>query len=295
MLTLPLFLAAAVANPFAYDRSRPFEIQVVGAETRQNGIEVSDITFANLTGGRTEAYLIVPRSPQAGVLFVHWYEPPNPTSNRRQFIEEAVELARYGVVSLLPATMWSDFGWFRNRKRDEDLQNSIAQVKELRRALDVLAAQRGVRRIAYVGHDFGAMFGATLAGVDRRPVAYALQAGTPQFSNWYLFGPPMAEPARTEFIRSLSIIDPVTHIGKASPAPVLLQFATRDFFVPHDKAEEFWRAARPPKESVVYDAEHEMNEQARIDRIDWLRKVLKLTGRGETDRQAIRTPAPPRE
>lgn len=139
------------------------------------------------------------------------------------------------------------------------------------------------------------MFGAILAGVDRRPMAYALQAGTPQFSNWYLFGPPMKEPARSEFIRSLSIIDPVTHIGKASPAPVFLQFATRDFFVPHEKGEEFWQAAREPKEIVFYDAVHEMNEQARIDRIAWLRKVMKLKGRGETDRSGTRTPERPHE
>ena len=294
VLCFPL-LAAAAVNPFSYDRSLPLDIQTVRAEMRGGGIEVRDITFANLTGGRAEAWLIVPPKPRAGVLFVHWYEPPDPTSNRSQFVEEAVELAQYGVVSLLPATMWSDFEWFRKRKREEDLQNSIAQVKELRRALDLLAAQPGVRNIAYVGHDFGAMFGAVLAGADRRPMAYALQAGTPRFSNWYLFGPPMKEPARTEFINSLKIIDPVTHIGKASPAPVFLQFATRDFFVPHARAEEFWQAAREPKQIVFYDAEHKMNDIARTDRIAWLRKVMKLTGRDETVRRGQRTPAPPRE
>jgi pimeloyl-ACP methyl ester carboxylesterase len=288
-------LLAATANPFAYDRSKPFDVQVVRTEVRPDGIEVRDITFAGMSGNRTEAYLVVPPEPRAGILYVHWYEPPDPTSNRTQFVEEAVALARDGVVSLLPATMWSDFDWFRKRSRSEDLRNSINQLKELRRALDVLASQPGVRSMAYVGHDFGAMFGAVLAGIDRRPIAWALQAGTPRFSNWYLFGPPMPEPSRSEFIESLRVIDPVTHIGKASPAPVLLQFAARDIFVPHNQAEEFWRAARQPKEIVFYDAEHKMNDRARVDRIAWLRKVMKLTERGGTGRRVTRTPAPPRE
>lgn len=138
-------------------------------------------------------------------------------------------MAKRGAVSLLPATMWSDPEWFRKRKREEDLANSLTQLRELRNALDVLLAQPGVdrKRVAYAGHDFGAMFGAVMAGVDRRASAYALQAGTTSFTNWYLFGPPMKEPARSQFIKDLSVLDPAHHIRSAAPASVFLQFATR--------------------------------------------------------------------
>src|SRR4051794_2906334 len=144
-------------------RNIPIDVQVSNTEHRA-GVEILDVTFSNLTGSRTKAYLVVPpgKGPFAGILYVHWYEPPNPTSNRTEYVNEAVEMAKHGAVSLLPATMWSAFDWFPKRKREDDLKSSLQQLRELRRAMDVLLAQPGVdkKRVAYVGHDFGAMFGA---------------------------------------------------------------------------------------------------------------------------------------
>ena len=269
---VPLLIAAALPGAAA--------LETIRTETRAHGVEVRDVRFPNSSGGVTEAYLVVPPAgrARAAILYVHWYEPPNPTSNRTQYLEEAIEMARRGALSLLPATMWSDPKWFGKRQREQDLESGQRQVKDLQRALDELLAQPGIdpKRVAYVGHDFGAMFGAALAGIDRRPKAWALQAGTSRFANWYLFGPPMTEPARSEYVASLKAIDPVEHIGRLAPAPVFLQFATRDFYVPHDDAEVLWQAAKEPKKIVFYDAVHEMNEQAREDRIEWLTEVLGL-------------------
>src|SRR5690606_32172995 len=123
------------------------------------------------------AYLIIPagegRFP--GIVYVHWYEGGNPTSNRTQFVDEAVWLAESdGVMSLLIETMWSDPNWYRTRKLEGDYDDAIRQVIELRRALDVLLAQPQIdpERIVYVGHDFGAMYGSLMAAVDHRPKAY---------------------------------------------------------------------------------------------------------------------------
>ena len=86
----------------------------------------------------------------------------------------------------------------------------------------------------------------------------------------------MPEPAQSEFIKQMAPLDPVTHIVKAAPAALYLQFATRDFYVPYPVAEEWWQAARERKEIVFYDAHHAMSDLARKDRIDWLIQRLKL-------------------
>ena len=280
MVALPLLVALALdPTAFDYDRSRPTAI-----ETRSDAVEqharVRDITFAGASGGRTAAYLVTPVKGRKGpgILFVHWYEPEAKDSNRTQFLAQAIELARGRATSLLVEPMWSDPEWFPKRRRADDYANSIREVKELRWALDVLMAQHGVdpKRIAYVGHDFGAMYGAVLAGVDKRPRAWALQAGTTSFSHWYLLGEKLDAAAKQKVIDTLAPLDPAAHIGKAAPSPILLQFARKDPYVTEARARDFFAAAGEPKTMLWYEAGHGLNEQAVRDRQAWLKKALRI-------------------
>src|SRR5262249_7428311 len=150
----------------------------------RSDVTIKDITYPSpVDGDEISAYLVVPPGapPFAGIVYVHWYERSSPDSNRTQFLDEAVTLAQEnGVISILPETMWSDPDWYTDgRTLDSDFGDSIKQVIDLRRALDVLMAQPGIDpdRVAFVGHDFGAMYGSILAGVDHRPSAYVLIAG----------------------------------------------------------------------------------------------------------------------
>src|SRR5919205_1748087 len=87
---------------FEYDAKAAPNVREVGRE-RKLGATVIDLTYASPRGGRVPAYLVVPegRGPFAAVLFGHWMMPGSPLRNRREFIEEAVVLARAGAVSLL--------------------------------------------------------------------------------------------------------------------------------------------------------------------------------------------------
>ena len=241
---------------------------------------VHDISFDDVAGQRMNAYLVVPqgKGPFAAVLYVHWLGDPE-TSNRTQFLKEAEDLAQHGSIALLVNMPWSAAGWFANRKLADDYEFSIRQVQNLRRSLDVLLQRPDVdrMRVAYVGHDFGATYGATLIGADARVRYAVLIAATPILSDWFLLGAKIQGDERQAYIQKMAPLDPTNFIGKAKSLPVLLQFATTDKFIARDKAELFANSAREPKELRWYESGHEMNAQAAIERMAWLEAQLKLT------------------
>jgi fermentation-respiration switch protein FrsA (DUF1100 family) len=174
--------------------------------------------------------------------------------------------------------MWSDQDWFLKRTQNEDEEYSVRQVIELRRAMDLLLGHPGVdpSRFAYVGHDFGAMYGVLMGSVDPRPTCYALMAGTPRFPDWYLYYPELKGAARAAYIDQMRELDPITHVSKLSPAPLLFQFGREDHHVPEERARAFFGAAGEPKEMRWYDCGHGLNELAMTERLSWLGNQLKL-------------------
>jgi dienelactone hydrolase len=174
--------------------------------------------------------------------------------------------------------LWSDRDFFLKRTQKEDMQNSMEEVVNIRRAMDLLLSQPRVdtKRFAYVGHDFGGMYGVLAGSLDQRPTHYVVMASTPRFPDWYLYLPKLEGEARETFIHQMTAIDPITHVPSISPASVLFQFATDDFHVPTDRAEEFFAAAKEPKEMKWYEAQHGLNETATEDRKAWLKQSLGL-------------------
>jgi dienelactone hydrolase len=281
---VPAARAATLGEILAYDSSAPPDVKVAGTE-KKAGVVIQDVTFASVAGNPPiAAYVVRPESgagPFAGVLFVHWYEPGNPTSNRTQFLEEAQALARRGTVSVLVSTFWSEVSRYKSRKWEDDYQNSLNQAKDLRRALDVLLAQPGVdpKRIAYVGHDYGAMFGTLVAAADPRPKAFVLIAGTARFSDWYLFGSasgvPMGE-AKEKFLTQLAPIEPVNAIPQAKAA-LFFQFGEEDRYTPREDFIALYMAAPATKRIATYPSRHAMDaEIIRFDRDAWLSGQLSL-------------------
>jgi dienelactone hydrolase len=268
-----------IASLFDYNRDAPLDIRKAGTR-EQDGAVILNLTYASPFDRRRAAYLVRPEGAGSfpAILYVHWYEPQSPDSNRTQFLEEATFMARRGATSLLIETLWSDRDWFIKRTQDDDYEDSIRQVIELQQAMDLLLAQPGVDagRLAFVGHDFGAMYGVLMGSVDPRPTCYALMAGTPRFPDWYLYYPPLESAARDAFVERMAALDPINHIAKLSPALLLFQFARDDPHVPQERAEAFYKAAGEPKQIQWYDAGHGLNEQATHDRVAWLGEQLGL-------------------
>lgn len=275
---------AAAADAFAYDHNADFAIEEKSTQAR-DGVTVRDISFVAVPGrddGRIDAFLVTPPAggagAQAGILWVHWLGDPA-TSNRTQFLDEAVALAREGVVSLLPDAMWSRPHWYRDRVLDEDYANSVRQVIALRRALDLLIAQPGVARsrLAFVGHDYGAMYGIIAVSVHGGIRTAVLVAPTASLNDWAFF---LQRPASMEgYLEQNRPLDLSTHLRAAKNLSVFMQFAEEDRYVPLPKAEGLFSAANEPREMRVYPgAGHEMTSPAAIreDRDAWLRDRLGL-------------------
>jgi dienelactone hydrolase len=264
-----------------YQKLESNDLRVLGRRV-EDGIESQLMVIQTPFGYRRVAEMFRPEgeAARAAILYVHWYEPESIDSHRTQFEEEAREMARLGAVCISIETLWSDRDFFLKRTQDDDMQNSMEEVVNLRRAMDLLLSQPNVdpRRFAYVGHDFGGMYGVLAGSLDQRPSHYVIMASTPRFSDWYLYMPRMEGEARQAFIRQMAEIDPLTHISNLSPAAVFFQFATDDFHVPKERAEEFFAAAKEPREMKWYEARHGLNETATQDRKAWLRDRLELSG-----------------
>jgi len=255
----------------------PLDVRVTdGAD--QDGVRVDQVSFRGPGGkGLVRATRVRPPGPGpfAAVLWVHWLGDPE-TTNRTEFLAEATALARRGLVSLLVDALWSTPQWYATRVPEHDYDAFVRQAQELIRALDLLAAEPAVdaTRIGFVGHDYGAMHGILAGAVDRRPRAWVLVAATPRFADWAFFGP---KPKDQEaYLSRLALLDPVEFIGRLDGA-VLLQFASRDDYIP-DSAAQSLAAAAPGTASVqTYDADHGMDvAAARTERDAFLAAVLRL-------------------
>ena len=127
---------------------------------------VEDISIPVPGQDPVQAYLVRPagalkKSSAPGVLWLHWLGEIN--NDRSEYLPEAITLAGEGVVSVLPLGY---FPWVPNPDGTTgDVTLVENQVAAFGRALDRLAGVRAVdeSRIALVGHDYGAMYGAILA------------------------------------------------------------------------------------------------------------------------------------
>ena len=262
-----------------YQRFEEKDLRILGTQV-EDGLESQLLVMQTPFGYRRMAEMFRPEGDGmfGAILYVHWYEPEAHNSNRSQFVDEAREMARAGAVCLLIETLWSDLDFFLKRTQEDDVQNSMEEVVNIRRAMDLLLSQPHVNadRFAYVGHDFGGMYGVLAGSLDQRPRYYVVMAATPRFPDWYLYLPKLEGEKRSTFITQMSEIDPIAQIPNLSPASVLFQFGTNDPHVPKERAEEFFASAVEPKEIKWYEAGHGLNDEAALERKQWIKSCLGL-------------------
>ena len=238
---------------FEYDLQALLDIRKVSVADKEDGVEVHDISYMGAPDYRVPAFLVVPpgEGPFAGVLFMH-----QGFGSRNSFLNEAIDLANKGVVSLMV-----HHGTWR-----PDPDNYRRIVVSLRRGADLLTQRPDVdsSRLGYVGHSWGATFGGILADIDKRFQTYILMAGVPSFSEVW---------ERDDLVP----FDGVHYIGHAEPVPLFFQLANNDEYVSREAALEYYEAASEPKHITWYDTTHFfVNAEAQQDRLEWLSWELDL-------------------
>jgi dienelactone hydrolase len=253
---------------FDYEPQAPLD----SAETavrNEGDVTVHSITYASPRGGTVSAYLIVPagKGPFPAVLYMHGVgSPPD------QFLSEATAMAQKGVAGLLIAAPYTRRQGQKLRLSATDLDEFVQCVVDLRRGVDLLTSRPEIdpTRIGYVGHSYGAIAGGVLSGLEKRIKAYVLMAAAAQWTPWLA-----RMGAKPDYVARMAVTDPAYYVGQAAPAAILLQNGHRDTTFTEQDAKDLYQAASSPKELEWYDADHNLNEQARQDRDEWLKRQLK--------------------
>jgi cephalosporin-C deacetylase-like acetyl esterase len=274
---------------FDYQQNAPLDVKENGVEDK-NGVLIHDISYAGPKGGRVTAYLVVPSRKRklAGIVFMH--QRPG---SRKVFLDEALQLAKAGAACLLIDAPFARTGESKRdfdptvTKPDHDRDIYIQTVVDLRRGVDLLLSRSDVdpKRIGFLGYSFGAHTGAILAGVEKRIKAYVIMSGAPSLTEFLRTStiPAIVETRKSltreqqeNYFTTLASVDPISYIGHVAPSALFLQFGKKDRYPNEEMQLLYAKAASNPKLVKTYDAGHELNDEARADRAEWLRKQIKL-------------------
>lgn len=287
-LLAPVLLCCAVASAqnftelkqlYDYDRTAPLDAKLSPKASR-NGYSLYDVSYSLPKGQRTDGFLAVPLGPgrKPAVVWMH-------SSGALAWLGDTVLAAQAGAVSLIVNAPEGVAAGTPEGDRDA----MIAAVVALRRAVDLLEARDDVdsRRIAVVGHSFGAMMAAVAASIDPRFQAAVFEAGLLGMSIHIGTSPhPWAQGVRKQlgaglphYLEVISVVDAAHYIGNAPAIPKLFQSAWYDPGVPHEDSVKFFEAATGPKSLQWYDTAHDIDDiGAMAGRLRFLAKALGLRG-----------------
>ena len=282
---------AEYVHLFDYDQSIPLDIQVV--DTRhESGLTITNLTYASPKGGRVPTTLMVPdgKGPYAGLIVMHGMP-----STRLDFGGQGQEYASHGMVVVLidaPFNRPEKAGaWWRGgipiTFSEDDVDDQIQLIVDLRRAVDLLAARSDVDpdRIAYWGVSYGGAMGGLLAGVEDRLKAAVLIVGdgglvthlTGNDDRDINSGSPyfITEDRKELWMSGMWPIEPIHYVSQAAPTALLFQNATRDGLVSASDALRYQAAGSKPKDIEWYDSSHfPLPRQAQRDNVRWLLRYI---------------------
>jgi dienelactone hydrolase len=270
---------ASELGMFAYDANAPLNLDKT-VEAMNNGIQVSRINFDSPVGGRVTGMMFDPitrTGPRPGIILIAGM------ANSRAMTGQAIPLAAGGAVVLTIDAPFHRRGPPFLRFSPQDRAEQVQLIKDLQRAVDVLGARPNVdaSRIAYVGVSYGGSIGALLVGVERRLKAAVLVVPdgglvTRETGPGDVALSRLSCAQRAAWVRDMSAVEPIRFVPHAGPTALLLQNGRNDTAVPARDAEALHKAAPQSRTVRWYPTGHSLNQQATIDRHDWLNGQIGL-------------------
>jgi len=255
---------------FDYNARAPLKATTkLAAET--DVTRIFKVTFRGAEGQRVPALLGRPKGASGSgpcVLVGH----PATGSKEEEFSDKADAYAARGVTMLAIDARYhgerQGIGVLRAIARLDTLYKLFRlTVIDMRRALDYLDS-RGLcdpARIGYEGRSMGGFVGSMLIGVDPRIKAGAFLVSGANWrvylkQSWVMLGGNVSGARLTAAVRKLDPIDPRHWIGRADGRAVFLAAGRLDDATPIASARALHRAAKKPKEVLVYNGGHDIEE-----------------------------------
>ena len=280
--------APATRVSFDYDARRPLSIKSGPVETL-DGYTRQAFTFASPVQGRVPAMKFLPRpapkTPKPAVIFLHGLP-----GDFQAMAPLAAAYARAGWAGLALSAPFarSDLPYRRNLNRllpaplfnEHDLPETIQAVVDIRRAIDVLAADAGVaaHQIVVVGFSYGGALASLAFAADSRVAAVGLMSPTSGLAAWTRLAQDshvakrffLELPAnhRDVWLRSMDTVDSAQWLARTSrAAPILIQAGLSDQSVSPDDVALLIRAAGSRATVKWYEAGHALPPATQLDQV----------------------------
>ena len=143
----------------------------------------------------------------------------------------------------------------------------VLTIRETRRLVDVISQRPDVdpQRIYLWGMSFGAMTGCSVVAYDPRVKAAVLTLAAGDLQLIVSDSPYMQKKPAFSWERILAPLvaeifrpfDPIRHIDRIAPRPLLFQNTIIDELLPRSSVDELYKAAGQPKEIVWYRSPHD--------------------------------------
>ena len=247
---------------YAYDEDFPLEAVERRMEPDAGGGACFHVTFESARDQRIPALLTLPKNaprPYPVVIILHgmFGHKTSPNQIKRSTALVAAGFATLRIDGQYSGERASASGGgigvkYCYRNRDAMIQTAV----DLMRAVDYLVAREDIDAagIGFAGFSMGGVVGTIFCALDPRVRAAVLGITGGDFDK--LGVSDGDERARDRLRRAYRVIDPVRHVSRISPRPLLMLNAANDEVIPRAATEALYEAAGEPKRIVWYGCGH---------------------------------------